>query len=189
AIFFSSFTACSSTAVTTGNNAANAPVNGRTTSAPNNNYPPVASGLAEAPFELIDGTTKKLADYKGKVIMMNVWGIWCGPCRAEMPHLVEMQEKYREKGFEIIGLNIGDQGGNPEKIEEIQKFSDQMKLNYTLARIQGPNIRQFYAVTKQEVVPQTILVDRDGRLRGVFIGGGQRIFDSMMEVLDKTMAE
>ena len=187
AIILSGSTGCSANQETA-DNAAPKPANTNTTS-PSSKYPPVAAGLAEAPFELLDGTPKKLSDYKGKTVMLNIWGIWCGPCRAEMPHLVEMQEKYRDKGLEIIGLNIGDNSGNPENIDAIKKFAEQMKLNYTLARMQGTVVRQFYQVTKQEVVPQTVLVDREGKLRGVFIGGGQRIIDMMKETLDKTMAE
>src|SRR5688500_8106608 len=58
-------------------------------------FPPIRAGLAAAEFELLDGAKIKLADKKGKVLLVNIWGIWCGPCRAEMPHLVEIQDKYR----------------------------------------------------------------------------------------------
>jgi thiol-disulfide isomerase/thioredoxin len=189
-VAFSGMTGCSSNATNTapGGNTAVANTNSSNTSV-SSKYPPVPSGLAEAPFELLDGTEKKISDYKGKVVMLNVWGIWCGPCRAEMPHLIELQDKYRDKGFEIIGLNIGDQEGRAEKVDAINKFSEEMKLNYTLARMAGTSIRQFYAVSRQEVVPQTILVDREGHLRAVFVGGGQNVYDSMNTQVDKTMAE
>jgi thiol-disulfide isomerase/thioredoxin len=152
-------------------------------------YPPVSTGLTEASFELLDGKTTKLDDYKGKVVMMNLWGIWCGPCRDEMPHLMEMQQQYGQRGFEVIGLNVGDNNGAPETVEAIQKFAGQMKINYTLARMDRTAIRQFHLTTKQEVVPQTILVDREGHLRGVFVGGGPKIYESMKTTLEKTMLE
>jgi len=126
---------------------------------------------------------------KGKVLMLNIWGTWCGPCRQEMPHLIEMQAKYKDQGFEVIGLNIGTYEGTPESTEDIQKFATEMKLNYTLARSPRQATGAFYAITKQQVVPQTMLVDREGRVRGIFVGGGQRIFDSMKENLAKVMAE
>lgn len=152
-------------------------------------YPKLASSLADAEFELIEGGRFKITEKKGKVLMLNIWGTWCGPCRQEMPHLIEMQAKYKDQGFEVLGLNIGTYEGTPESTEDIQKFAADMKLNYTLARSPRQATGAFYAITKQQVVPQTMLVDREGHVRGIFVGGGQRIFDSMKENLAKLMAE
>ena len=152
-------------------------------------YPPLPSNLADADFELIDGTKFKVSDKKGKVVLLNIWGTWCGPCRAEMPTLVALQNKYRDNGLEIIGLNIGDGGGLPETNDQINKFVEQMQLNYTIARSSNSNTREFYHVTKAEVVPQSVLVDREGRLRGVFVGGGPKIFASLEDTIGKVMAE
>lgn len=152
-------------------------------------YPKLATALAEADIELIEGGQFKLSSKKGKVLMLNIWGTWCGPCRQEMPHLVEMQERYKDQGFEVIGLNIGTYEGTPESTEDIKRFAAEMKLNYTLARSPRQATAAFYAITKQQVVPQTMLVDREGHVRGIFVGGGQRIFDSMKENLAKVMAE
>lgn len=190
AIVFSGLTACGGPQMASNENAEK-PANSasKTTGSKSSMYPPVSTGLTEANFELLDGKAAKLADYKGKVVMMNLWGIWCGPCRDEMPHLVEMQQQYGQRGFEVIGLNVGDNNGSPETPEAIQKFADKMNINYTLARIDRNAIRQFHLTTKQEVVPQTILVDREGHLRGVFVGGGQKIYESMKTTLEKTMLE
>lgn len=152
-------------------------------------YPPLSSGLAEADFELLDGTKMKISQHKGKVLLLNIWGTWCGPCRAEMPALIAMQEKYGSQGFEVLGLNIGDGSGAPESVEDIKKFAEQMKLNYTIARSPSSSTVQFYAVTKQQVVPQSMLIDREGKLRGVFVGGGGQIIDSIGKNLDKIMSE
>jgi thiol-disulfide isomerase/thioredoxin len=185
-ISFSALTGCGSTtavndAVPTGNKPAAA--------AKSSEYPPLASALAEADFEMLDGTKFKISDHKGKVLMLNLWGTWCGPCRAEMPHLVEMKEKHGPQGFEVIGLNIGDGSGTPEPNELIEPFVEKMKLNYMIARSPNSSTVEFYKVTKQQVVPQSLLIDRDGHLRGMFIGGGPRVFDSMKQTLDKTMAD
>ena len=152
-------------------------------------YPPLATALADAELENLDGTKTKISDRKGKVLLLNIWGIWCGPCRAEMPHLVELQQKYGEKGFEIVGLNIGDQNMAPENVDAIKDFSEKMKLNYTIVRSSRATTEQFYKVTKQQVVPQTLLVDREGHLRGVFVGGGERVINSMKENVEKAMSE
>lgn len=185
---------CTSTPSGGNTNSTNAPpVNtqssGNTGKSRSDEFPPLASGLAQADFEMLDGTKFKVTDKKGKVLMLNIWGTWCGPCREEMPHLIEMQNKYSAQGLEIIGLNIGDGQGTPEPNELITGFAEKMKLNYTLARSANSSTVEFYKITKQQVVPQTLLIDKEGHLRGVFVGGGARVVSIMKETLDKTMAE
>ena len=186
-IAFSSFTACTGTT-----DSADSARKGNTQtkdSGKNSQYPPVASAIAEGGIELLDASKTKLSDHKGNVVILNLWGIWCGPCRDEMPHLNAMYKQYADKGFEVLGLNIGDHDGRPEPIDNIKKFAADMKIDYTLARVEQPMVNQFYTLTKQQVVPQTFLVDRDGRLRGVFVGGGQRNYDAIQQTLDKVMSE
>lgn len=142
-------------------------------------YPPLPSGIADAEIEFMDGTKAKISDRKGKVLMLNLWGTWCGPCRAEMPHLVELHEKYGEKGFEVIGLNIGDGSGEPEADDLINRFVAEMKLNYPIAKMDNKYTTHFYKFTGRPVVPTTLLVDAEGHIRGVFIGGGANVFDKM----------
>jgi thiol-disulfide isomerase/thioredoxin len=195
-IAFSSFNACKATQDTaTNSNAVNASANTNANAdsaksdSKSSDYPPLLSGIAEGPIELLDGTTTKVSDHKGTVILLNLWGIWCGPCRDEMPHLAQLQAAYGEKGFRVIGLNIGDHDGGPEEFAAIKAFGEQMKLNYTLGRISNATTVQFYKLSRQEAVPQTVLVDRDGRLRGLFVGGGSKVINSMTETVDKVMAE
>ncbi|HQZ96375.1 MAG TPA: TlpA disulfide reductase family protein [Pyrinomonadaceae bacterium] len=190
-LVFSMLTGCAGTGanVANTNTSKSASNSNETKNSKSSEYPPLASGLAEADFELLDGSKFKVSEKKGKVLLLNIWGTWCGPCREEMPHLVEMQNKYAAQGLEIIGLNIGDGSGTPESIEQIKAFVEKMKLNYTIARSPNASTIQFYQISKQQVVPQTLLVDREGHLRGVFVGGGQRVIDSMKNTLDKTMAE
>ncbi|QQS33844.1 MAG: TlpA family protein disulfide reductase [Acidobacteriota bacterium] len=152
-------------------------------------FPPLPPTLANTQYQLLDGTPFKLSDKKGKVLLVNIWGTWCGPCRAEMPHLIALQNKYGPQGFEVIGLNIGDGSGSPEPVDLIKSFAEKMGLNYTLAISSNENTREFYRLTRQEVVPQTIIVDRNGKLRGVLVGSGQRVYDSMYETVGKVMAE
>lgn len=190
---FSSLTGCGGTQTATGNNTAKATGNTSSTSGDNTSksagFPPLASGLAEADLEMLDGSKFKISSKKGKVLLLNIWGTWCGPCRAEMPTLMALQNEYGPKGFEVIGMNIGDGGGTPETVPQITKFVEQMKLNYTIARSPNAVTNEFYKITKQSVVPQTMLVDREGHLRGVFVGGGERVFNSLRETVAKTMAE
>lgn len=152
-------------------------------------YPLLNTSIANAPLEQLDGTKIKAADRKGNILLLNLWATWCGPCRSEMPHLVEMHDKYRDAGFQVLGLDVGDGNGNPESVEDIKKFSAKMKLNYELFRISNETVSEFYKLTKFEGVPQTILIDRQGRLRGVFLGGGERVINTMKQTVDKVIAE
>lgn len=188
-VVFSCLSGCSGTQ--SGNNAtlggtsnANSKASSRS-----NDYPPVVSGIAEGVIHMLDGTKTKLSEHKGEVVILNLWGIWCGPCREEMPHLAAIQKQYGDKGLKVFGLNVGDHDGNAEPIDNIKRFAEQSKIDYTLARIEGPMINQFYLFSKQQVVPQTLLVDREGRVRGLFVGGGQRVFTELQQAVDKTMAE
>jgi len=156
---------------------------------PTNAYPAVSAGMAAVDIEALDGTKTKVSDHKGKVLMLNLWGIWCGPCREEMPHLAQMQKQYAGKGLEVISLNVGDHELRPEPMENIKNFVTQMKLDYPIARITSDSVNQFYMVSKAQAIPQTFMIDREGRLRGVWVGGGQNVFNQLQAALDKTMNE
>jgi thiol-disulfide isomerase/thioredoxin len=69
-------------------------------------FPLLPEKVANADVEMLDGKLQKISDRKGKVVLVNLWGVWCGPCRDEMPHLAALQEKYRDKNFRI-GLKLG----------------------------------------------------------------------------------
>ena len=152
-------------------------------------YPAISSGMAAVDIEALDGTKTKVSDHKGKVLMLNLWGIWCGPCREEMPHLAQMYKQYEGKGLEVISLNVGDHDLRPEPMENIKNFVTQMKLDYPIARITSDSVGQFYMVSKAQAIPQTFMIDREGRLRGVWVGGGQNVFNQLQAALDKTMNE
>lgn len=190
-IVFSSFSACGDTAANT-NAAGNTAVSNASTPAPKvdpSTYPPLISGIANAEMEFADGSKSTLADRKGKVVLVNLWGIWCGPCRAEMPHLVELQDKYRDQGFQVIGLNIGDEDGAPESLDNIRAFGEKTKLNYELAKAPRDLTNQIYQFTKFEAVPQSLLIDREGRLRATLRGGGPQAIDLIKEYVARAMAD
>ncbi len=190
-IVFSSFSACggASTNAGSGNAASVTNTKSNSGSSTSSTYPPLASGIATADMELIDGTTAKLADRKGKVILLNLWGIWCPPCRAEMPHLVELQEKYKDQGFQVIGLNVGDEDQQPEPLENIKTFGEKMKLNYELVRASREMTNQIYRLASFDAVPISLLIDREGHLRAVLRGGGPNTINQIKEYVAKTLDE
>jgi thiol-disulfide isomerase/thioredoxin len=152
-------------------------------------FPPPPAAIAQAEYKMLDGSTFKLEDKKGKVVLFNLWGIWCPPCIAEMPHLIEMQEKYKDKNFEIIGLNVGDGDGNTESAEAIKAFVEKKKLNYQIGYIDRPLFEEFTSVAKMAGVPISVLINRDGKMTNVFAGGGPRLIEQMKQAVDKTVSE
>lgn len=152
-------------------------------------YPAIPASLAESKFELMDGTMATLNDRKGKVVLVNLWGIWCGPCRAEMPHLVELQKKYETKGFQVLGLNIGDADRNPEDIAKIVDFGKKMGLNYELARGPSDMTIQINRLARFDGVPLSLLISRNGKLRAVLRGAGDDAIELMKKSVDTAMAQ
>lgn len=134
-------------------------------------YPPAPTNLMQATLTKLDGSTFKLSDYKGKVLIVNVWATWCGPCRQEIPHFIELQKELKDKGFEIIGLNVDDDD-TPEAIKD---FGKEMGVNYDLVKGESKLFGEFYKVSNRDAIPQSFLIDREGRLLGVFVGGGSAL--------------
>ena len=147
-------------------------------------YPPIATAVAQSDLKNLDGTTFKVADKKGKVLLLNMWATWCGPCRAEMPTLVKMQETHRDKGLEVIGLNTDD-----ETVEDINKFAEDMKLNYTLVWADTALQSALLKISKFGGIPQSFIIDRDGNLRGVFRGANPADIKKMDELVEMIVNE
>jgi thiol-disulfide isomerase/thioredoxin len=147
-------------------------------------YPALPEKVAQAEMSNLDGSTSKIADRKGKVLLLNMWATWCGFCREEMPVLVRMQDEHRDAGFEIIGLNVDD-----ETADEIDHFADKMKLNYTLVWSDTKLTNELLKVSKFQGIPQSFLVDREGNLRGVFTGADPRNLKKMERLVADLVAE
>ncbi len=182
---FSALTSCTNTQTAGVNDNAAAPLNSSTSpDAPPEktkiNYPPAPSAIMQNEIKSLDGTSFKLQDKKGKVVLVNLWATWCGPCINEMPHLNEMQEKFKDKGFEIIGLDTDD-----ESKEDIDAFAAKQKLNYQLGWADGALMTEFVRLSKLQGIPQSILINREGQLTGVFTGGSPKTILKMKETVEK----
>lgn len=189
-IAFSNFTGCTNTASTQkGPEAEVSPTagsntNSTTTETKNSDHPPAPSGILQTEIKDLDGNIFKVEDKKGKVVLLNLWATWCGPCRAEMPEIIAMQEKYRDKGLEVYGLNTDD-----ESVEDIKAFAQQMKLNYSLGYASGKMLNEFIKVTRLSGIPQTIIINREGKMTFAVGGGGNRVVRDMKEAVEKTVNE
>jgi thiol-disulfide isomerase/thioredoxin len=178
-ITFSGLTGCTKTATTPS----------ETTEVPKDTqssmYPPVPSGIIQADIKDLEGNTYKLEDKKGKVVLVDLWATWCGPCRDAMPDLIALQDKYGDKNFEIIGLDIDEE----ETPEAVKSFAQTKKLNYKLGYADTKLTSEFLKITRQDGIPQSILINRDGKMVGVFFGGGATVMGKIKATVDKVVNE
>jgi peroxiredoxin len=126
---------------------------------------PAGSPMANMNFTLKDmhGHDVKLSDFKGKVVLIDFWATWCRPCRYEIPGFVELQDKYRDKGLEILGVSINDAP------EELPPFAREFKMNYkVLVGLDRQDL--FEAFGPLMGVPTTVVIGRDGRICGREVG-------------------
>jgi thiol-disulfide isomerase/thioredoxin len=125
------------------------------------------AGLSEASFKTLDGSSKRLADYKGKVVIVDLWATWCGPCRQEIPHLIELANTYRDKGVEVVGLT----NENPETdAQAVRAFSQQFKINYPIGWADPTMATNLMRINGRGGIPQTFVIGKDGKVKGKFVG-------------------
>jgi len=106
----------------------------------------------------------KLSDYQGKVVVLDFYATWCEPCRAEIPHLIRLQKQYADKGFQVIGLNVGGDEDHPE----VPAFAKQLGISYLLAFPDDDVVDRY--LRDNQNIPQAYVFDRQGKLVKRFIG-------------------
>ncbi|MCL2318593.1 MAG: TlpA family protein disulfide reductase [Treponema sp.] len=99
------------------------------------------------------GKMQSLAQLKGKVVFLNFWATWCGPCRAEMPSMEALHSRYKDKGLEILAVNSG------EKLDQVLGFMKTNKLTFPAALDADGKVSGTYGI---QAIPTTYLIDRDG---------------------------
>lgn len=122
-----------------------------------------SSGAPAFTLPSVEGGSVSLADYSGKVVMLNFWATWCGPCKREIPDFIELQENYRDEGFEIVGVSLD----KPGEEQAVARFVEQQGINYDVLYGNG-QIAQAYGGVRS--IPTTFLIDRDGRIVSSKVG-------------------
>lgn len=122
-----------------------------------------AVGQAAPQFVLVDlsGQKLELSAMRGKVVLLDFWATWCAPCREEIPHFVEMQEKYRASGLQIVGISVDDEAA------PVRQFYQQYKMNYPVAMGDAKLAGAYGGVLG---LPIAFLIDRDGKIVKKHIG-------------------
>jgi thiol-disulfide isomerase/thioredoxin len=119
--------------------------------------------VAVAPFSVTDLTGRVInsADLRGKVVLVNFWATWCPPCRAEIPDLIKLQDKYRDQ---LVVLGISE---DEAPIPTVQAFVDEQRMNYPVA-MTTPELRKIFRGVS--ALPTTFVIDRDGKIAQKHVG-------------------
>ena len=111
----------------------------------------------------VDGNNVSLSTYKGKVVLLNFWATWCGPCKAEIPGFVKLQEKYRDRGLVIVGYSVDDTA------EKAKAYAAQYKMNYPILLGEGKeDLQDAYGPIWG--LPSSFIISKDGRVCRKHIG-------------------
>jgi len=123
---------------------------------------PVTVGSKAPDFHAntIDGApaAKTLSDYKGEIVLLNVWATWCVPCRTEMPSIQALHDRFAARGLKVVAVSIDKPGFD----DEIRTFRDQFGLTFEILHDATANIQRDYQTTG---VPETFIIGRDGMIR------------------------
>jgi len=121
-------------------------------------------GRQAADFVLSDskGTSVRLSDYRGKVVLLNFWATWCGPCNIEIPWFIDFQKEYGGRGLAVVGVSVDDGGWNV-----VKPFVNAKRINYPVL-LGSDQVKRLYGDI--ESIPTTLLIDREGKIAAMHAG-------------------
>ena len=161
-----------------GNGAATGSGNGSNNIAGNNPSQAISTEVKKgspAPgfsFTAVDGTKASLADYKGKVVLINLWASWCSPCVREMPDIDRLKQDNPE--LVVLAVNVGESAADAEK------FIQNNNYGFTWVIDESGEIGRAYP---SDGIPYTIIVDKQGDIQGVFLGSPSDVYNAYSEAV------
>jgi len=125
---------------------------------------PDAERHAAPDFALKDanGKTVRLSDYKGKVVLLDFWATYCGPCKIEIPWFMDFERKHKDQGFSVLGVSMDDDGW-----DAVKPFVSDVGINYRVMVGNDSTAAMYGGI---EALPTTFLIDRDGKIADVHVG-------------------
>ena len=128
----------------------------------------------------LDGSKFDLASKRDKVVLLNLWATWCGPCRYEIPELQTIHAKYAPKGFEVIGVSVDESG-----VESVRDFiKEQKKMTYPVVVDADGKITN---ILETSVLPTSVLLDRTGKIVWKKYGAIMEGDPELKQAIEKTL--
>jgi len=156
-----------------------APAPAVTAAPPAPDLPPAVSVV---PLKDVNGSPFKLADFFGKVAVVNFWATWCGPCRREIPELIKLNREFHSRGVEMIGLSTENPEASAEKVRKfIQDFQIDYRIGWAPAEVGVPLMQG------HDSIPQIFVISRDGRILQRFIGYSASYSTQLKQVLEDAL--
>jgi peroxiredoxin len=127
----------------------------------------------------LDGQNLRLGEQRGRVVLVNFWATWCGPCRQEMPHLNKLYEKYKSSGFVLLGVNVDDDS------QQAAGVASKLGVKFPVLPDSDKRVSRQYDLS---AMPSTVLIDRDGKVRYLHRGyqnGYETTYDKQIRELLK----
>ena len=138
--------------------------------------------VALAPLKDANGASFKLADFFGKVTVVNFWATWCGPCRREIPELVKLHREFQSRGVEVIGLSTEDPDASAEKVRKfIQDFHIDYRIGWASAEVGVPLMQG------RTAIPQIFVISRDAFILKRFVGYSANTSTELKQVLEDAL--
>ena len=125
----------------------------------------------------VEGNDVSLQSYKGKVIVLDFWATWCGPCKVEIPHFIEFQQKYGSTGLQIVGISVDD------PVDKLAPYVKEMGMNYPVLQGLGhDDVQDAYGPILG--IPVSVLISRDGKVCATHTGlTGKDVFEQEIKAL------
>ena len=133
-------------------------------------------------FELdnIDGDPEQLTDYLGKVVFLNFWATWCGPCRIEMPSMQSLYDEFRDDGLEIVAVNLG------ERQRTVENFLEDNNLTFPVLLDVTDRVGGIYGARS---IPTTYIIDRDGNILSMTVGAREWYTEEIKALFSEILAK
>jgi thiol-disulfide isomerase/thioredoxin len=123
-----------------------------------------------------DGSTVKLSQFRGKVVILDFWDTWCPPCKAEIPSFIELYDQYKDDGLVIVGAAFGNNGP-----DAVKQFVKDWKMNYPVVLV-TPQVNSQYGGIQS--IPTTFVIDPEGRARAMHVGFAEKdVFEKEIKAL------